>query len=316
MHPPQIAIAEELKQQINAWCIYLKEVKRYSPHTISAYITDLFYFIAFLNKHLGGLVDLAMLEQLRVQDFRAWLASRTKANNKSTSNLRALSVIRNFFKYLKNNELIVNQQVFNIKISVKEKPLPKALPPDSAIHATKVISILAKKDWVGLRDTAILMLLYGCGLRISEALSIKKQDIQQAKHGFITICGKGEKERQVPILISVYEAIEKYLSTCPFSIDNNTMIFRSSKGKDLNPNVFRATLRSLRKILNLPEHTSPHAFRHSFATHLLGAGGDLRSIQELLGHANLSTTQRYTKVDAQTLLNQFQQHHPRSKEIK
>lgn len=308
----QLAIVEELKQHIINWGVYLRDTKRYSTHTINAYLTDLFYFCAFLNKHYGQSINMQLIHGLQMQDFRAWLAARVGANIKSTSNLRALSVVRNFFYYLNKNNISDNQQVFNIKITAKAKPLPKALPPESAIYATKIIEVLAKKDWLGLRDTAILMLLYGCGLRISEALAITLSDVKAGAYGFLTVRGKGGKERQAPLLSVVYDAVHNYIKACPYSLQENTPLFLGNNGAPLNANVFRANIRKLRRMLNMPEHTSPHAFRHSFATHLLGAGGDLRAIQELLGHANLSTTQRYTQVDAQTLMTQCKQFHPRS----
>lgn len=308
----QLAIVAELKQHIINWGLYLRDTKRYSAHTVNAYLTDLFYFCAFLNKHYGQSINMVIINELQVQDFRAWLAARVASNTKSTSNLRALSVIRNFFRYLNKHNISNNQQVFNIKITAKSKPLPKALPPESAIYATKIIEVLAKKDWLGLRDTAILMLLYGCGLRISEALGVTLQAVKASGYGFLTIYGKGGKERQVPLLGAVYDSVHKYINACPYQLQENAPLFLGNNGSPLNANVFRANIRKLRRALNMPEHTSPHAFRHSFATHLLGAGGDLRAIQELLGHANLSTTQRYTQVDAQTLMAQCKQFHPRS----
>ncbi|MBA8666567.1 tyrosine recombinase XerC [Holosporaceae bacterium 'Namur'] len=311
-----VLISTELKSIVKDWISYLSNIKKYSKHTCNAYVTDLFYFISFISSCNGGeQVDLKLISALEVQDFRAWLAGRKNKDLKATSNARALSTLRTFYKYLSNQKIIENKNIFNIKINKVNKPLPKALLPKSAVEATKIIEILAKKDWVGARDTAILLLLYGAGLRISEVLSLKLCNIPKNSNEMLLIKGKGNKERFIPLLPKILDATNHYIKHCPYDISENE-VFRGANGGVLNPDVFRQTIRSLKNTLGLPHYTSPHAFRHSFATHLLGSGGDLRTIQELLGHQSLSTTQRYTKVDAENMINSYKRFHPRSKEVK
>ncbi len=306
-----VNLASDLQTAIIEWQKHLKFERHYSEHTLSSYVTDLFYFIHFLNEHHNQTATLSLLANVSIRDIRSWLAKRAMAKLKSTSNSRAVSVIRNFYRFLSNQYHIENQAAFNIKILNKNKPLPKALPPDNAIIATKMIDHVSQDYWIGKRDVAIMMLLYGCGLRISEALSITTHDITSIQDNQILIKGKGKKERYVPILPQVHDAITQYITLCPYDLQQG-QIFKGKSGKDLNPNVFRVNVRKLKQILNLPSHTSPHAMRHSFATHLLGNGGDLRTIQELLGHESLSTTQRYTKLDSASIIDQYRQFHPRS----
>jgi len=309
----QIQIQNDLKDTVKAWMEYLLKLKNYSKYTCNAYATDLFYFFSFLSTHFGGeKISLSLLTKLETQDFRAWLAKRKNNDLKITSNARALSTVKNFYKYLNTNKILDNKNVFNIKLNKVNRPLPKALPPESAIKAVEVIKSLSEKSWVGARDNAIMMLMYGAGLRIGEVLRLKLTDIPKNHNELIRIMGKGKKERMLPLLPVIYEAIYSYMKLCPMDLEIG-YLFKGLNGKDLNPDVFRASVRRLKIELGLPEYTSPHAFRHSFATHLLGNGGDLRTIQELLGHENLSTTQRYTKVDVANLTNAFKNFHPRNK---
>ncbi len=294
---------------IKEWITYLSHQKRYSAHTTKAYLTDLFYFLSFISSHYGEQVTQKLLENISIQDFRSWLALRKKENLKSTSNARALSVTRNFYKYLKVHHGIENQAIFSIQIVNKEKPLPKALSKELALESTSKIEVLSE-DWTGKRDVAILSLMYGAGLRISEVLSLKRSDLSQFENSQLLVKGKGGKERIVPVLDFVKKSIADYITDCPYNLENH--LFLGAKGKKLNPDVFRHKIQKLRGFLNLPEHASPHAFRHSFATHLLANGGDIRTIQELLGHQSISTTQRYTKVDAENLIAAYKKFHPKS----
>ncbi len=308
-----VSISADLKILVKDWVTYLSELRKYSKNTCNAYVTDLFYFMSFISNHHGGIqVDLKLLSGLEVQDFRAWLANRKKQDLKATSNARALSTLRAFYKYLNSQKITENKNIFNIKINKVNKALPKALLPKSAIEATKIIEILSKKDWIGARDTAIILLLYGSGLRIGEVLSLKLSDIPKSCDGMLIVKGKGNKERLVPILPEVLDAINSYINQCPYDTSEHGL-FKGANGKLLNPDVFREAIRKLKNTLGLPHYTTPHAFRHSFATHLLGNGGDLRTIQELLGHQSLSTTQRYTKVDAENMMAAYRTFHPRSK---
>ena len=305
-----IKIAKELQTIIEEWLGYLKNNLGYSIYTLNAYVTDLFYFLNFIHNHYQEPVSISVVSNLQIQDFRAWFAARKKNNVKTVSNARALSVIRNFYKYLKTKRHIDNKNVFAIKILKNAKTLPKGLPLDATIEAIRAIENLPKQRWVGLRDKAVLMLLYGCGLRISEVLSLYYKNFKDNMTQLV-VKGKGNKDRMVPVLPQVKRALNEYISACPHELNNG--IFVGVSGKKLNPNVFRSNLRELKKSLGLPEYTSPHAFRHSFATHLLNQDGDLRTIQELLGHKNLSTTQRYTKVDVHNLMYAYSSFHPKSK---
>jgi integrase/recombinase XerC len=313
-----LSVDNELKSLIKSWLFHLKNVKCYSEHTINAYATDIFYFLAFVSQHYEDeKLGIGRLKDLKTQDFRSWLAYRKSKDMLATSNARALSTVKGFFKYLANNMEFENQQIYNIKLSKLQKPLPKALTIDNALNSVKMIEHFANQGWVGLRDSAILHLLYGAGLRIGEVLSLTIKDVNKLINSndnteSIIVKGKGNKERLVPILPSITLALKKYCSSCPYDLSNGCL-FKGLRGDDLNPNVFRANLRNLKRSLGLPDFTSPHAFRHSFATHLLGEGGDLRTIQELLGHESLSTTQRYTKVDVNRLTDAFKKAHPRSK---
>lgn len=270
------------------------------------------YFLSFMLKHHGvDEVDVQLLEKLDIQDFRAWLAYRKQQGVKNISNVRALSTMRNFYRYLKKHEVLDNQSISGVRIHHVRKALPKALTPESAIAALSTIESMQVKDWVGARDKAILHLLYGAGLRIGEALSLKLSDIPEFPNMNLSVVGKGKKNRVVPLLPQVLNSILAYMKIAPHS-SKQELLFIGSRGKGLHPDVFRNTIRKLRQYLGLPPYTSPHAFRHSFATHLLGNGGELRIIQELLGHESLSSTQRYTKVDIASLTSVYQSCHPRA----
>lgn len=308
----KIRIDKAVELYITDWINQLQKQSAYSENTLNAYITDLFYFFKFVSNHYESSISKALLEQLTAQDFRAWLAFKKRKSLKSTSIARALSVVRNFYKYLEDNHQIINSAIWTVKAAKIPKSLPRALPCSAAIEATKVISHIASDTWVGARDSAILLLLYGCGLRIGEVLSIKKSDLPQLGSNIIIIRGKGRKERSIPLLPKVREALNKYLEECPYSVEDGPL-FCGIRGGPLNPDVFRHTLKKLKKSLGLPSYTSPHAFRHSFATHLLQEGVDLRTIQELLGHKSLSTTQKYTKIDGVGLLSAYSKYHPRNK---
>jgi integrase/recombinase XerC len=309
-----IKLNDELQDCIKSWTNYLENNLLYSNHTLTAYVTDLFYFIEFVQRHKQEDVSLQVLIDLSIQDFRAWLADRRRRLMKVTSSARSLSVIRNFYKYLHRAHQLENQNIFLIKIAKLNKPLPRALPEQCVALGIEVIESMAPKTWVGIRDKAIILLLYGCGLRIGEALSLSRSNFLEGGDRLL-VKGKGSKERIIPVLPQVKEAINQYIQACPHNLDSLTF-FMGAGGQKLNPDVFRASIRKLKKSIGLPAHTSPHAFRHSFATHLLSASGELRTIQELLGHKNLSTTQRYTKVDLNNLKSNYENIHPRYKNPK
>lgn len=303
-------IDSALQDIVIQWLTWLAVEKRYSDHTVKSYRTDFALFLDFTHNHVGEEVTLSQLLALEVRDFRSWLAMRHQAGKSITSTKRALSSLRNFYTYLKKFHQLENQAIFHIKTPKAPSHLPKALTEYDSKRAVSSIETLAADAWVGKRDAAILLLLYGSGLRISEALSLTKQHLAGSPE-MLTITGKGNKERRVPLLPIVLEAIEDYLQYCPHFLEEDEPIFRGIRGKPLQQRTFYGTLKQLQGALGLPETASAHAFRHSFATQLLGKGGDLRTIQELLGHASLTSTQRYTSIDAKRLLDAYNNAHPR-----
>lgn len=285
---------------------YLAHNKRASKHTVVSYENDLRHFFSFLKNHLGESVTIKNLKTLEARDFRAWLASRA-GQFESSSNARALSSVKSYFRYLEKQNVLANSAIFHLKSPKIKKALPKAVGEEKA---QETLAAIARDDWMGKRDLALLLLLYGCGLRISEALSLSVADARNKDALIIT--GKGNKQRMVPLLPIITEAIDDYLAHRPIAMESDSPLFVGKQGKRLDPAIFQKTLRNLRAQLGLPDTATPHAFRHSFATHLLAAGSDLRSIQELLGHASLSTTQRYTQVDSARLLSAYEKAHPRA----
>lgn len=300
----------ETQQIVQDWQKYLYQHRGYSENTLYAYLNDLSSFLIFLTKHSNETVSLQLLESADLQLMRSWLTERKIADKKATTNARAMSVIRNFYKYLRQHHNIDNQAPYLIKIRSKKELLPKALDAQDAILSVENIASLQKISWQGARDFAILHLLYGCGLRISEALSVAKSDIADMRNGFLIIKGKGGKERMVPLIDQVQKAINNYLAICPFALLEEG-IFVNKKGAKLTRQLFMHSIKKMRDNLLLPEFTSCHSFRHSFATHLLADNADIRSIQELLGHQSISTTQRYTKVANSKLISVYKIAHPR-----
>jgi integrase/recombinase XerC len=292
------------------WRAWLGHERRGSAHTLDAYGRDLADFFGFLARHLGfppGLKDLA---ELRRDDFRAYLADRRGRRLAPASTARALSTLRGFFRYLERNGLGANAAISQVATPRVPKSVPKALSEPEALEAIDSVADLSDEPWIAKRDVALLTLLYGCGLRLGEALSLKRG--QAPKGDSMVIVGKGRKERIAPILPAVRSAIAEYLAACPYGLGEDDPLFVGARGQRLNPGVAQRQVRRLRGLLGLPETATPHALRHSFATHLLAGGGDLRTIQELLGHASLSTTQRYTEVDAARLIDVYAKTHPRA----
>lgn len=312
---PSLAVA------IADWRDWLASERRLSPNTLDAYSRDLAGFLSFLAGHLGGPPNLVDLEALKPADFRAWLARRAAADAgihgtglKRTSTARALSAVRGFFRWMARTGLIENAAAQTVKAPKPPKAVPKALTVPESDRVLDTAAELSDEDWIGARDVALLTLLYGCGLRLGEALSITRGQAPTPDNGFKTlvVTGKGNKQRMVPVLPVVAEAIGAYLSICPWPIAPKRPLFVGARGGPLSPRIAQRQMQRLRLLLDLPEGATPHALRHSFATHLLAEGGDLRTIQELLGHASLSTTQRYTDVDAARLLTVYDKAHPRA----
>jgi integrase/recombinase XerC len=234
----------------------------------------------------------------------------------ASSTARALSVVRNFFRFLAKHGRVNNAVLSTVRTPRLPRAVPKALTVGEAAEAVDAVGDLGGTPWLAKRDTAILALLYGCGLRLGEALALNRRDAPRADGGEIptlVVMGKGRKQRAVPVLPAVVAAIEDYMAACPFDGDGDTPLFRGARGARLNPRLVQLRLQHLRARLGLPDSATPHALRHSFATHLLAGGGDLRAIQELLGHASLSTTQRYTEVDTAALLAVYDRAHPRAR---
>lgn len=312
LEPARFSAKPDLLQAIAAWQSWLTAERRASPHTIAAYGSDLAQFLIFLAEHRGGAPGLADLAALAPTDFRAFLASRAFAAIKHSSSARALSVLRGFYRFLDRRGLAKNAALAAVRTPKLPKSLPKALSIAEADAALDLVPSLARRGWQGKRSLAILMLLYGAGLRIGEALSLTRGEAP-LKPGAITITGKGSKSRMVPILPTVAAAIGDYLAVCPYELAREDPLFVGARGQALGPRQVQGEMAKLRALLGLDERATPHALRHSFATHLLGEGADLRAIQELLGHASLSTTQRYTAVDAARLTAVYDKAHPRAK---
>ncbi len=304
--------APDLLAAIKDWRTWLRSERRASPHTCAAYSRDLTQFLGFVAGHLGGEPSLKVLDELGITDFRAWLAARSAAGLKRSSLARGLSVVRGFYRWLAKAGLADNAAITALRTPKVPRSLPRALDAGDAEAVLDAPHELARDPWVGKRDAAVLTLLYGCGLRVGEALSLKRRDAPAPGQDTLLITGKGGKERLAPLLPVVREAIRDYLAHCPFDPGPGGPLFVGIRGGALGPRQVQMRMAEVRALLGLPEGATPHALRHSFATHLLASGGDLRTIQELLGHASLSTTQRYTDVDVAGLLSVYERAHPRA----
>jgi integrase/recombinase XerC len=289
--------------------VFLASQRRASNHTLIAYRTDIGYFFAFLQERFNALVSVEILEKLTIHDFRSWLAKRSNEEFSFTSTVRALSCLRSFFAYLNGNKKISNNVIKDLKRPKTAKSIFKAVDEIDIKAIMKLVKQFNKEEWCFKRDLALLTLIYGAGLRISEALSVTKNHLINSDSLIIT--GKGNKQRMVPMLAIIKDRIDDYLAACPYQLDFDQPIFLGSRGKKYQATLFQKLISQIRKYLQLPDTVTPHAFRHSFATHLLEAGGDLRVIQELLGHVSLSTTQRYTKIDKKRLFEIYKKTHPR-----
>ncbi|MBB3463525.1 tyrosine recombinase XerC [Rhizobium sp. BK377] len=300
-----------LMAERSAWLENLARERRLSGHTLDAYERDTRQFLTFMTGHLGGPTTLRDIETLRPADFRAFLAARRKEGSGARSVARNLAGIRSLLRYLEKKGLVNAAGAGAVRSPKQPKSLPKPLSDRQAITVVSNEAQLHDEPWIAARDAAVMTLLYGCGLRISEALDVTPPDIR-GDTTTLRITGKGNKTRLVPLLPIVFEAVEKYRALCPFHLDEGEPLFRGARGGKLQPAIIQRAMQKLRSAFGLPETATPHALRHSFATHLLAGGGDLRTIQELLGHASLSTTQVYTGVDASRLLEVYDKAHPRA----
>ena len=299
-------------QAVEIFLDHLAGERRLSARTVDAYRRDLDGFLDHITRHLGRGLKLADLAQLKTVDFRSWMADRRRGPDgiSARSLARSLSAIRTFYAYLQRRWKLENPALTLIESPKIARGKPKPVSEKAALDLLKQTGDRPGEDWEKARDTAILYLLYGCGLRISEALSLKQRDRQLG--AALTINGKGNKSRMVPILPVVREAVAASADLCPFPLEPDDLMFRGARGGPLGPRAVQKLMQTLRSALGLPASATPHALRHAFATHLLAHGGDLRTIQELLGHASLSTTQIYAEVENSRLLNVYDEAHPRS----
>ncbi len=294
------------------WIDYLATERRFSPLSVSAYRRDVSAFLEFLTNHMGGAPTLGDMAVLAPQDLRAYLAHRAEEGLTPRSRMRALAAIRAFFHWLERRCGIANARIMLVRGPRLRATLPR---PVSESDARAMLDVTAgdeadRSGWIAARDAAVLTLLYAAGLRISEALSLRGGDLPLPRT--LRITGKGGKERVVPILDAAREAVDRYAALCPFALDRDAPLFRGARGGELSPRIIQERVAQLRARLSLPESTTPHALRHAFATHLLAHGGDLRVIQELLGHESLSTTQRYADVEAARVFDAYRTAHPRA----
>jgi integrase/recombinase XerC len=279
--------------------------------TRDAYARDIASFIAFLGQHLGQAAGPDTLGAVAIGDLRAWLAQRHAAGLAPVSTARAISAVKTFYRWAGRAGAWENAAVLALRAPRLPRALPRPLGEDDARAALDAAGELADTPWIAARDTAVLTLLYGCGLRIGEALALDRGVLPLGDT--LRVLGKGRKQRDVPVLPAVRDALDAYLRLCPHRAGGTRApLFLGARGGRLRAEIVQAAVRRLRVTLGLPEHATPHALRHSFATHLLGAGADLRAIQDLLGHASLTTTQRYTAVDPARMLEVYARAHPRA----
>jgi integrase/recombinase XerC len=305
--------AAEVAAEIGRWLGHLGAERRMSAKTCEAYRRDVHQFLAFLAEHLGQRVTLSGLSRLAPADVRAFMAARRALGIGGRSLMRGLAGARSFARFLERDHKGKVAALSAVRAPRVEKTLPKPLAVAAAkrITDTELRAGEEREPWVLARDAAVLALLYGSGLRISEALGLKPRDVAGARDS-LTVIGKGNKARMVPVLPQVSRLIADYMALCPYDLAPDGPLFVGQKGRRLSPRILQLAMERLRGALNLPDTATPHALRHSFATHLLARGGDLRSIQELLGHASLSTTQIYTEVDSERLLAAYRSAHPRA----
>lgn len=301
-------VSSEINSIVKELQAYLELQKNYSKNTKAAYLNDLKAYFTFISNYSEKSVNLQSISLVDIRLIRSWLSNRRFADYTASSTARALSSVKSFYKYLEKTRNIVCHSIYAVSSPKKAKTLPKALSKKDTLFSLDKLASLSKTRWIDLRNRSLLTLIYASGLRISEALSLTKQHIKETE--YIKVIGKGNKERLVPWINNLKKLILEYLEELPYAIGKNEPIFRTKTGKVLHRCNFNSELVKLRRIYGLPEHLSSHSFRHSFATHLLENGADLRSIQELLGHKSFSTTQKYTKINLTHLESVDNKSHP------
>ncbi|MFM9938506.1 MAG: tyrosine recombinase XerC [Hyphomicrobiaceae bacterium] len=311
--PCELDLAGELREVAQRWFAYLEHERGMAPATMVAYERDLRQFLGWLKGRLGHVPALGDLRRLDQRTIRAFFAARRKEGVESRSLARTLSALRQLFRWLEAEDIIASEAVFRVSRPKVAHSVPKPLTREKA-KALMDDSMSAGLDWIAARDLAVLLLLYGSGLRISEALGLTVREAPTGLRDTLRIVGKGRKERMVPVLPIARQAVERYVQLCPYPQAPDEPLFLGAKGGPLSPRIIQLAIERARGALGLPATATPHALRHSFATHLLSAGADLRQIQELLGHASLSTTQLYTEVDRDRLLAVYDAAHPRGRD--
>jgi integrase/recombinase XerC len=312
---PALRAAPDLTEQIRAWLDGLSSERDLSPKTVEAYSRDLRQFLGFLDQRNGAPPTVGDFASVAPADLRAFLARRRAEEIQSRSLVRALAALRSFARFLERAGSGRASAFFALRAPRIARSLPKALKPADAraMADAETRAGEAREPWILARDAAVIALLYGAGLRIAEALSIRRKDAPIGDVDAVTVLGKGRKQRTTPVIAPVRAAIEDYLKLCPFALMGDGPLFVGARGGQLSPRIIQLVVARLRGALGLPDSATPHALRHSFATHLLARGGDLRTIQELLGHSSLSTTQIYTAVDSARLMEAYRAAHPRAK---
>jgi integrase/recombinase XerC len=305
-----ISARPDLQKARLDWLMALAKERRLSPETVEAYERDTRQFLQFLTGHNGGPPGLADIKALRTADLRGFLAHRRNGGAGARTLGRGLAGLRSLLRFLERRGLANAAGATALRAPRQPKSLPKPLTASDARRVVSLAEQLAEEPWIAARNAAVLTLLYGSGLRISEALAIRAGEMPGA--GVLRVTGKGGKTRLAPVLPLAQKAVAEYRRLCPYHLDPDGSLFRGARGGPLGPAIVQREMQKLRSALNLPDTATPHALRHSFATHLLGRGGDLRTIQELLGHASLSTTQVYTGVDTERLLEIYDSAHPRA----
>ncbi|WP_435312036.1 tyrosine recombinase XerC [Primorskyibacter sedentarius] len=305
-----LALSPAARDALEHWLISQKALKGASANTLTAYGADVRDFLVFLTHHQGGPQGLAPLTQVGISEMRSWMARLRAEEVGARSVARKLSAVKSFYRWLGERQGFEPTAVLSARAPKFEKKLPRPLSVDAARDLLDTVGTQSETPWVAARDIAVMTLLYGCGLRISEALGMTPAHLPIGE--VLRIVGKGGKERIVPVIGPARDAVEAYLRLCPFDLSQNAPIFRGVRGGTLSPRIVQQLMARVRLQLGLPATATPHALRHSFATHLLAAGGDLRAIQELLGHSSLSTTQAYTSVDTVHLMDAYNKAHPKA----
>ncbi len=304
------AISPQVRDALEQWSRQLSALHGAAANTVTAYLRDVTGYLHFLALHRGGTEGLAALATLPQSDLRAWMAQERARGVSARSLARELSAVKNFTTWVADRAGADATTILSARSPKFKRKLPRPLSVEGAQDMIAGVADQAREDWIAARDSAVVTVLYGCGLRISEALALTGADHPLPE--VLRIKGKGGKTRLVPVLPAAREAVAHYVRLCPYDLTADAPLFRGARGGALNPRLIALVMEKTRMQLGLPATATPHAMRHSFATHLLSAGGDLRSIQELLGHASLSTTQAYTAVDAARLMEVYEKAHPRA----